>query len=140
MAFGVVTRIYCSSEVATTKFYLIRRLYDLRMKEFDLITAHENEYISQLLAQGMTINDELKALLLMSSLPPSWETLVMTICNASTMAMKHSEMTSSIFMENARRKMFVQNMASEAYSIQSTGDAISWKKFLTQAKYVAQPE
>jgi hypothetical protein len=49
-------------KVATTKIYLIRRLYDLRMKESDSITAHVNEYegiISQLSAQGMTIDDEL---------------------------------------------------------------------------------
>jgi hypothetical protein len=56
------------------------------MKESDSITAHLNDYegiISQVLAQGMTIDDELKALLLMSSLPPSWETFVTTVCNAS---------------------------------------------------------
>jgi hypothetical protein len=52
------------------------------MKESDSMTAHLNDYegiISQLLAQGMTIDDELKALLLMSSLPPSWETFVTTL-------------------------------------------------------------
>jgi hypothetical protein len=61
-------------KVAATKIYLIRHLYNLRMKESDSITAHLNDYkglISQLSAQGMTIDDELKALLLMSSLPPS---------------------------------------------------------------------
>jgi hypothetical protein len=62
--------------VAATKIYL-------RMKESDLITAHLNDYegiISQLSAQGMTIDDELKTLLLMSTLPPSWETFVTTVC------------------------------------------------------------
>jgi hypothetical protein len=61
-------------KVAATKIYLIRRLYNLRMKESDSITAHLNKYegvISQLSAQGMTIDDELKALLLMINLPPS---------------------------------------------------------------------
>jgi hypothetical protein len=61
-------------KVAATKIYLIRCLYNLRMKESDLITTHLNEYegvVSQLSAQGMTIDDELKALLLMSSFPPS---------------------------------------------------------------------
>jgi hypothetical protein len=61
-------------KVAATKIYLIRRLYNLQMKESDSITAHLNEYegiISQLSAQGMMIDDELKALLVMSSLPPS---------------------------------------------------------------------
>jgi hypothetical protein len=86
-------------KVAATKIYLIRRLYNLRMKEFDSITAHLNDYegiISQLLAQGMTINDELKALLLMSNPPPSWETFLTTVCNASATAVKYSETTRSI--------------------------------------------
>jgi hypothetical protein len=61
-------------KVAATKIYLIWRLYNLWMKESDSITAHLNNYegiISQLSAQGMIIDDELKALLLMTSLPPS---------------------------------------------------------------------
>jgi hypothetical protein len=52
------------------------------MNESNSVTTHLNDYegiISQLLAQGMTIDDELKALLLLiSSLPPSWETFVTT--------------------------------------------------------------
>jgi hypothetical protein len=95
------------------------------MKESDSITAHLNDYegiISQLSAQGMTIDNELKALLLMSSLPPSWETFVTTVCNASATAVKYSETTSSILSENARRKTFVQNSANEAYTVQGTGD------------------
>jgi hypothetical protein len=112
-------------KVVATQIYLIRSLYNLRMKESNSITAHLNEYegiISQLSAQGMTIDDELKVLLLMSSLPPSWETFVTTICNVSAMAVKYSETTSSILSEDARRKTFVQNSACEAYTVQSTGD------------------
>jgi hypothetical protein len=112
-------------KVAATKIYLIWCLYNLRMKESDSITAHLNDYeviISQLSAQGMTIDDELKALLLMSTLPPSWKTFVTTVCNASAAAVKYSETTSSILSEDARRKTFVQNSASEAYTVQSTGD------------------
>jgi hypothetical protein len=80
------------------------------MKESNLIIAHLNDHegiTSQLSAQGMTINDELKALFLMSSLPPSWETFVMTVCNASTTVVKYFETTSSILSEDARRKTFV---------------------------------
>jgi hypothetical protein len=113
------------NKVTATKIYLIRRLYNLRMKESNSIMAHLNEYegvISQLSAQGMTMDDELKALLLMSTLPPSWETFVTTVCNASAAAVKYSKTTSSILSEDARRKMFVQNSASEAYTVQNTGD------------------
>jgi hypothetical protein len=91
-------------KVAATKIYLIQCLYNLRMKESDSITAHLNEYegiISQLSAQGMMIDDELKALLLMSSLPPSWETFITTVCNTSATTVKYSETTSSILLEDA---------------------------------------
>jgi hypothetical protein len=104
-------------KVVAMKICLIRCLYNLWMKESDSITAHLNEYegiISQLSAQGMTI-DELKALLLMTSLPPSWETFITTVCNASATAVKYFETTSSILSEDAQRKTFVQNSASEAY-------------------------
>ena len=45
-------------KVAATKIYLIQSLYNLRMKESDLVTTHLNAYesiISQLSAQKMTI-------------------------------------------------------------------------------------
>jgi hypothetical protein len=90
------------------------------MKESDSIMAHLNDYegiILHMSAQGMTIDDELKALQLMSSLPPSWETFVTTECNASATAVKYSETTSSILFEDARRKPFIPNSASEAYTV-----------------------
>jgi hypothetical protein len=70
----------------------------------------------------MMIDDELKALLLMSNLPPSWETFVTTVCNALATTIKYSETTIYILLEDARRKTFVQTSASEAYTVQSTGD------------------
>ena len=69
-------------KVASTKMYLIRRLYNLRMKESDSVQAHLNEYeslSSQISSQGTKIEDELKAMILMSSLPSSWETVVTTV-------------------------------------------------------------
>jgi hypothetical protein len=46
----------------------------------------------------------------------------MIVCNASIVAVKYSETMNSILPEDARRKTFVQNLASEVYTIQSTGD------------------
>ena len=65
-----------------TKINLIRCVYNLWMKESDSVTAHLSAYetiIAQLSSQGMTIKEELCALMLMSSLPPSCETFVTTI-------------------------------------------------------------
>ena len=110
-------------KVATTKIYLIRCLYNLRMKESDLVQTHLNEYeslSSQISAQGMIIDDELRAMLLMSSLPSSWETFVTTMCNASTTTVKYSEVTTAILTEATRRKSFAKDSVEEAYVVQGS--------------------
>ena len=111
--------------VASTKIYLIWRVYNLRMKESNSVQAHLNEYeslSSQISAQGTTIEDELRAMLLMSSLPPSWETFVTTVCNASTAAMKYFKVTSAILTEAAWRKSFAKDSVDEAYVVQGSTD------------------
>ena len=59
-------------KVTATKIYLIRRLYNFRMKESDSVQTHLNEYKSvnsQISAQGTTIEDELRAMLLTTRTP-----------------------------------------------------------------------
>ena len=76
-------------KAAATKIYLIRGLYNLQMKESDSVHAHINEYESLnslISAQGTIIEDELKAMLLMNSLPSSGETFIATMCNLSIAA------------------------------------------------------
>ena len=93
------------------------------MKDSDSVQAHLNEYeslSSQITSQGTTIEDELRAMILMSSLPSSWETFVTTVCNASTTAIKYSEVTSAILSEAARRKSFTKDSAEEAYAVQGS--------------------
>ena len=105
--------------------YLIRRLYNLRMKESDSVQAHLNDYeslSSQISSQGTAIEDELRAMILRSNLPSSWETFVTTVCNASTTAIKYSEVTSTIVTEAARRKSFTKDSAEEAYVVQGSTD------------------
>ena len=105
--------------------YLIRRLYNLQMKESNSVQVHLNEYeslSSQISSQGTTIEDELRTMILMSSLPSSWETFVITVCNASTTAIKYSEVTSVILTEAAQRKSFVKDSADEAYVVQGSTD------------------
>ena len=61
-------------KATATKIYLIRSLFNLRMKESDSVTGHLSAYeslIAQLSSQGMTFDEELHALILMSSLPSS---------------------------------------------------------------------
>ena len=48
-------------------------------------------------------------MLLMSSLPPSWETFVRTVYNASIVAVKYSEVASAIRTNAAWRKLFAKD-------------------------------
>jgi Trp operon repressor len=112
-------------KTVATKIYLVRRLYNLRMKESDSIMAHLYAYetiIAQLSSQGMTIEEELRALILLSNLPPSRETFVTTICNATSTAMTYASATGAILSEDARRKLFEQNTSRDAYTVQNIGD------------------
>ena len=95
------------------------------MKEFDSFNSHLSTYenlIAQLSSHGMTIDKELHALIMMSSMPPSWETFVTTISNASTTAMNYASAIRSILIEDARRRSFKKTSSGEAYAVQDTGD------------------
>ena len=96
------------------------RFYNLRMKESDSVTTRlsaNESLIAPLSSQGMTIEEELRALILMISLPPTWETFVITICNTFTTTMTYASTTEDILSEDAQRKSFEHNMSSEAYAV-----------------------
>mgnify|MGYP000255797778 CR=1 FL=1 len=61
----------------------------------------------------------------MSSLPSSWETFVTTMCNASTTAVKYSEVTSAILTKAAQRNSFAKDSAEEAYVVQGLTDQLN---------------
>jgi gag-polypeptide of LTR copia-type len=90
------------------KAFLIRKLENLKFREGTSVAEHLNEFhslINQLSAMKMTLEDELQALLLLGSLPDSWETLVVTISNAALNGVVIlSTVTSSLFNEETRRK------------------------------------
>ena len=61
--------------------------------------------VNKLVAMKMNIDDEMQALLLLSSLPDSWETLVVTVSNSTQneiLTMKNVK--DSLLNEEARRK------------------------------------
>ena len=71
---------------ASNKVYLIRLLFVMRLKEGDCVTEHVNEFnsiLSRLSSVDIKFDDELQALLLISSLPGSWSGFVTEISNSS---------------------------------------------------------
>ena len=79
-----------------------------KYKEGTPIAEHLNEIksiVNQLAAMKITFDDELQALLLLSSLPESWETLVVTVSNfAPDGVVTMSQVTNSLLNEETRRK------------------------------------
>ena len=66
----------------SNKFFMKKQLYSLRMKKCSPILQHLNTFnriLSDLLALEIKLEEEHKALLLLSSLPSSYEHLAATI-------------------------------------------------------------
>ena len=90
------------------KTTLIRRLVNLKYKDGNNMNEHINSFqgiVNKLVAMKMNIDDEMQASLLLSSLPDSWETLVVTVSNSTPngiLTMK--SVKDSLLNEKARRK------------------------------------
>jgi len=89
------------------KLFLQKKLYNLRMKDGDLVTKHLNTFntvVSQLLSVDIKISDEDKCIILLCALPNSWDSLVIAIgSNATTLQL--NEIVSSLLMEEMRKKI-----------------------------------
>lgn len=86
----------------------MRRLVNLKQKSENSVAAHTSEFpslVNQLASVDMKFDDETQALLLLSSLPDNWETLVVSLSNSApdgkfTMSM----VKDALFNKEARRK------------------------------------
>lgn len=89
--------------LASTKLCLMRRLFGLKMIEGASITDHINEFdliTSQLSSTNIMIDDEVKALILLASLPATWS----AICSSSgSKKSKLSEVRDLILKEEDAR-------------------------------------
>jgi len=93
------------------KLFLWKKLYNLRMKDGDLMTEHMNAFntvVSQLLPIDIKISYEDKCFSLLCSLQDSWDNLVIAI-GSNAIALQFDEIVSSLLMEEMRRK----NMESQ---------------------------
>ena len=83
-------------------------MINLKYKEGSYIPEHLNEMkgiVNQLASMKIVFDDELQALMLLSSLPESWETLVVTVSNsAPDGVVTMGQVTSSLLNEETRRK------------------------------------
>ena len=68
----------------SNKVFLMKRLFNMKMSEGGSITDHLNDFntvTNQLSSVGVNFDDEVRALLILCSLPKSWDGLAMVVCN-----------------------------------------------------------
>ena len=112
-------------ETASNKVYLMRKIYDLRMKDNDSVASHLNDFDaiwSQLQAQKMTMDDELKSVFLLCTLPSSWNTFC-TVVSASAPNGKlvYNDICGALLGEEIRRKSMVASQNGDAYNVYDVG-------------------
>lgn len=93
---------------AQSKAFTIRKLVNLKYKDGGSVAEHLTTFqnlVNQVTSMGIKIEDELQALFLLSSLPDSWETLVITISNPDPDGkVALQTFKDSMFNEESRRK------------------------------------
>ena len=101
-------------KTAQNKGFVARKLVNLKLKEGRSVVEHLSEFqdlVNQMVTMKLIIDDNLQALLLLSSLLDSWETLVVSFSNSAPNGVLQLAMVKdSLFNEETRRKTWARIM------------------------------
>lgn len=90
----------------------------MKMIEGRTVTEHLNEFntvTSQLTSVDINFNDEVRALLILSSLPESWDNIIMAVNNSlGSGTLKFDDVVSIILNKKVRRKPIEEASSSES--------------------------
>ena len=114
------------SKTATTKVYLKKKLYGLKMQEGSDLVEYMNAFnqvVTDLARLGVDVADEDRAILLLCSLPPSYEHLITTLTHGKE-TIKNEDITAALLSYNMRNKNTVEVTHDEGLLVK--GEA--WRK------------
>ncbi|GFZ08300.1 hypothetical protein Acr_20g0001080 [Actinidia rufa] len=113
------------SKTSRNKALLMRRLVNLKLQRETTVAEHTSEFqslVNQLTSVDLEFDDEMQALLLLSSLPESWETLVVSLSNSAPNGKLTTSMVmDALFNEEARRREMGSTDQSESQALVSEG-------------------
>jgi len=106
---------------AANKVFLIRELVNTRMKEDSSVTEHinkANSILARLMLVGIKFDDEVQALLLLSSLPDSWSGTVTTVASSTgSDGFTFEKIRDLILGEDVRRRSSGESSGESLYVI-----------------------
>jgi hypothetical protein len=93
----------------SNKVFLMKRLFNMKMSEGGSVADHINEFntvTNQLSSIKVDFDDEVRALLILCSLPKRWNSLVMVVSNSisSSNTLKFDDVVGVILSEEMRQK------------------------------------
>ena len=112
-------------KTAQNKAFLIRKLVNMKYQEGASVNEHLSKFqdcVNRLATMKLALDDELQALILLSSLPDSWETLVVTLSNsAPSGVLSLSTVKDSMLNEELRRRELGMTGESSALVTENRG-------------------
>ena len=108
------------------KVFLMKRLFNMRMVEGGFVGDHLNECnttTSQLSFVNVNFDEEIRALLILCSLPKSWNSLVIAMSNSifGSNTLKFDDVINVILSEETCRKILGGSTSGSALNAKSRG-------------------
>lgn len=95
--------------LVSNKVFIMKRLYNPKMKEVGIVSSHLNEIntlVTKLVLVGISLDYEIKAILVLCLLPNSWEGVVMAVSTfvAAKNKLKFDNVTAIVLSEDMWKK------------------------------------
>ncbi|KAL5761870.1 hypothetical protein ACOSP7_018134 [Xanthoceras sorbifolium] len=123
---------------ASNKVHLMRRLFNLRIAEGASVAQHLNEHntiTTQLSSVEIEFDEEVRALILLSSLPDSWNTTVTAVNSLSgNNKLKFDDVRDLVLSEEIRRRESGKASSSSALHTESRGRISERSSYRSRSK------
>ncbi|RDX93850.1 hypothetical protein CR513_23834, partial [Mucuna pruriens] len=127
-----------ASKCGNNKLFLLNSIVSLKFKEGTSLSDHLNEFqgiIDQMSRMGIKFEDEILGLLLLNSLPESWETFKISITNSAPNGVVSLQMVKgSVLNEEMRRKAQGSSSQSEVLVTKNRGRSQKKKREKSRSK------
>uniref|UniRef100_A0A2N9H4I6 Retrovirus-related Pol polyprotein from transposon TNT 1-94-like beta-barrel domain-containing protein n=1 Tax=Fagus sylvatica TaxID=28930 RepID=A0A2N9H4I6_FAGSY len=114
---------------ANNKEHLMKKLFNLKMAEGVVVAKHLNEFntiTNQFSSVEIEFDDEIRALIVLASLPNSWEAMRMAVSNSAGKGkLKYNDIRDLILSEEVRRRdACIDNAEGQAFVTENREEVV----------------